>query len=376
MLNRYRDWIFIFCILFSLASHAKLPIIADADGVCWDSDVEIRGNVRMSQGCLAKGGVKINTSKATLDCAGGILDLNYNTRTGIEIDSEGGTLSDVVIKNCTVRNSKFQGIYIGWRLSDREKENKFGKIALYERTPRKVFLENVIIDSPGSSGIYVDDYVSDVIILRSEIINAPAMAVYFEFSSKNNTLKDSRIIGCGKIAKREAISIDSSQGNRIQGNVFEDNPFGGVFLYRNCSERLNYSDDQVVRWMSADNNLIEANRISGSKYGVWIASRQSLPLQNAFCGNGYYAEGKYTEDSAKKNKVIENFIEKAQIGVLVEDDDNIVSRNRFKDISVTPIRVGTPIRFKYLSQPVKGVVVNDNWLNGTAVQGVFMWGSR
>ena len=127
--------------------------------------------------------------------------------------------------------------------------------------------------------------------------------------------------------------------------------------------------------MSADNNKIIDNNILGSRYGVWVASRQSMPLRNSRCGDGYYAEEKFSEDYAKYNLVKNNNISDGDFGVLIEDDYNIVESNSFHNIREHSIRVGTPIRFKYLNRPVVGVEVLNNRLDDKSIKGVFLWGS-
>ena len=371
------------CSVFFLVINAALGTETDnnwlvIDGqsdVCWQRDVEIRGNVSLSASCIAQGGVHIRESNVHLNCNGGEINLDDKVRTGIEIDSGGKVVENISIRNCIIRNSKFQGIYIGWLAPDRSKARALTKDQLYKFTPHNILIENVNILTPGSSGVYIDDFSSNVNLVNIEVSDARAMAIYFEHSSRDNVLKNSRIYRNGKGFKREAVSIDSSSNNVILNNEFLGNSFGAIFVYRNCSEHYQRSPDQVVRWMSSDGNSISGNHISGSRNAIWLASRQSMPLQNAECGNGYYAEGKYTEDSAKHNVVSDNKIYDSEFGVLVEDDFNFVKNNEFYDIGDTAIRVGTPIRNRYLNKPVIGIVVTGNVQDGNPVDAIFKWGS-
>ncbi len=365
----------IFSILMTQQAIAQSNEISNTSDVCWNSNVTISGTVSMSKECTAKGGVTINKSNTHLNCNNSTIDLGRETFTGIEIDSKGKPLSNIKIENCNIINTKFQGIYIGWKVPDSEKIHLIGKENISSYTPKNISIINTKIISPGSSGIYIDDYVNNVVLDNISIINAPAMAIYFEFHSHHNKLINSKIIGNGKSHKREAISIDASQYNIIDNNYFDDNPYGTVYLYKNCSEHLGIDPKQVKRELPSNYNTISNNKISNTKVGVWVSSRQSLNLVNARCGNGYYAEDKYTEDDAEKNTVLNNHIENAEYGILVEDDNNKIINNNLKNISKEPIRIGTPIRTKYLNQPVINTEVGGNQSNSPQTV-IYKYGSN
>lgn len=354
---------------------AQTNIIENSSNACWQNDTIIKGKVSMHPQCQAKGGVIINDSNTHLNCNNSTIDIDRQTFTGIDIDSKGKPLSNIVIENCNIKNTKFQGIYIGWKGSDSDKITAVGKENIQNYTPNNVLIKNTKILTPGSSGIYIDDYVNNVILEKISIIDAPAMAIYFEFNSHHNKLINSIITGNGKTHKREAISIDSSQYNTIQGNYFDDNPYGSIFLYKNCSEHLGIDPKQVKRELPSNYNIISNNKIHNTKVGIWVASRQSMNLINARCGNGYYAEGKFTEDDAEQNIVSNNIIENAQHGVLVEDDNNIIKDNLLRNISNEPIRIGTPIRNKYLNRPVINSEVLNNKSDVTPTV-IYKWGSN
>ncbi len=365
----------ILSLLITQQSFAQNNEISNSSDVCWYSNVTISGKVSMSKECTAKGGVTINKSNTHLNCNNATIDLGRETFTGIQIDSNGQPLNNVTIENCNIVNTKFQGVYIGWKVADSEKINLIGKENISFYTPKNISIINTKILNPGSSGIFIDDYVNNVIFDNISIINAPAMAIYFEFHSHNNKLINSKIIGNGKGHKREAISIDASQNNIIDNNYFDDNPYGTIYLYKNCSEHLGIDPKQVKRELPSNYNTISNNKISNTKVGVWVSSRQSLNLVNARCGNGYYAEDKYTEDDAEKNTVLNNHIENAEYGILVEDDNNKIINNNLKNISKEPIRIGTPIRNKYLNRPVINTEVRGNQSNSTQTV-IYKWGSN
>lgn len=373
----YRSLVILFAIQYTLLAGAATPqVIENEMNACWNKNVEIQGNVSMNPTCIAKGGVLIRTSGTHLDCRGGTISLDKKVNSAIIIDSQGEEIQDISIKNCILKGSKFKTIYIGWNQSDRKKSERLSREELYERTPKNITIEKTRILESGSSGIYIDDYTQNVTMNELIIENTPAMAIYFEFSSKGNILKNSTIRGAGKAVKREAISIDSSQSNLIENNKFIDNPYGGIFIYKNCSEHLKTRSNQVTRWMSADHNQIMGNEIVGSRRAVWIAARQSKRQHKSECGNGYYAEDTYTLDSAKNNLVAGNKISKAEVGIIVEDDFNEIRDNQFEDISREPIWIGTPMRSKYLNQPVQEVKVTGNKLQGRDAATLYRWGSK
>ncbi len=362
-------------LLISNQAFAQNNLIENSSNVCWQNDTIIKGNVSMSKNCQAEGGVIINEANTHLNCNGGTIDLERKTFTGIEIDSKGKPLNNITIENCNIINTKFQGIYIGWKVSDSEKINLVGKDKISLVTPKDISINNTKILNPGSSGIYIDDYVNNVTLNNISIIDAPAMAIYFEFHSHHNKLINSKIIGNGKGHKREAISIDASQNNTIEGNYFDDNPYGTIYLYKNCSEHLGIDTKQVRRELPSSYNLISNNKINNTKVGVWVASRQSINLVNARCGNGYYAEDKYTEDDSEQNTVSSNLIENSEYGILVEDDNNKIINNTLINISKEPIRIGTPIRNKYLNKPVINTQVGGNQSNSPQTV-IYKWGSN
>lgn len=358
------------------AAPANTPVVKDKENACWDKSIEIQGKVSMDKTCTPHGTIFINTSNTSLDCNGGTIDLQRNFDNGLVIESGGKKLDNVNVQNCVFKNSKFRTIYIGWKYPDREKEQENSRSRIYEVTPQKINLTNISIENTGSSGIYIDDYVQGVVIDRARIENSPAMAVYFEHSSKNNTLRGSQITNSGWRDKREAVSIDSSSNNLIDSNIFSNNKYGAIFLYRNCGEKFDQDKNQVLRWMPTAGNIIKSNQITGSKVGVWIASRQSADQQNIGCGIGYYGDKKYALDDAKNNTIENNKFSSSDIGVIVEDDDNKITGNQFTDISKIAIRIGTPMRSKFLGKPVKGTVVEQNKNSSSAPTVRYMWGSQ
>lgn len=327
--------------------------------------------------CVVNKRVIFYESNSRLNCNGATIDMQFQLSEAVTIDSKGNGLENIVIENCIIKNTRRKSIYIGWSGSDRAKEEITpDRNKIYKLTPRKISIINTKIKDSKSSAIYVDDYVSSVLIDGVEISNTDAMAIYLEHSSIKTTIRNSLISNAGRVHKREAISIDSSSENLIENNKIKDSPNGGIFLYRNCGERYYEDETQVIRKMPASKNVIKFNIIDGSRYGVWIASRQSRNQENIGCGIGYFAENKYAIDDSKFNSVEKNKIKNADIGVLVEDSFNIVNNNEFDGQMKIAIRVGSPYMQKYL-----GLVPEFNEIKGNKAPSSipvvrYMWGSK
>ncbi|MBB5421871.1 parallel beta-helix repeat protein [Paraburkholderia sp. JPY158] len=350
-------------VFLSAAATAR----ADSTVECFNENVlHISGNVRLSPQCRYTTTLLITRSNTVLDCQGATIDGEGKRQTGIEVDSQGVPLHNVEIRNCLIVNARGQGVEVGWSAPDRAKAEAHDREALYHLTPTDVRLRNVTVRNAGNVGIYIDDYVTHALIDHSEVNGSGSVGIYVEHSSRWNTVQDSVIEGNGVKQPREGIAIDSSMGNTVRYNRISGNAGGGIFLYRNCSEHYLEDGKQVKRWQSSDLNKVEDNDISGGKAGVWIASRQSIDLQNMQCGNGYYAQGKYTLDSAKDNKIVGNRIHEVDYGVIVEDDNNLVQGNTFRFIHSTGIKVGSIPRDQFLKKPVTGVSMIDNHFENVA----------
>lgn len=345
----------------------------EAHPACLSGQVELSGENHLPAQCIHLANLRITRSNTLVDCHGGVIDGEGKRGPGIEIDSQGHPLENVTIRNCTVRNARHQGIMIGWSGPDSAKIH-LPRPAIYEATPRNIRLENVTVMNTHRVGVYIDDYVSDVLIDRLVVQGSGGAGIYITHSSRRTTVRRSNISHNGHALNREGIAIDSSIDNVVADSVIEDNFVGGIFIYRNCWEKFNVDPNQVKRWQSADGNLIKNNRISGGRVGVWIASRQSRIMKG--CGNEYYGGGLYTLDSAQHNRVTGNDISAVERGVVVEDDWNEVDGNKFSGIRAIAILVGSFPRYFHLNRPVIGTVVRDNQFQGKNKQVEYIAGSH
>lgn len=370
--------LFIFLVIPFCVHAQSDPINTPVQKIgCWIDELYVKGNLEVDESCLAHKRVVFNESNSRLNCNGATLDMQFQLSEAIVIDSKGNTLENIVIENCIIKNTRRKSIFIGWSGSDRAKEEiKPNRDEIYKSTPRKVSIINTKIETSRSSAIYIDDYVSNVLIDTVDISNTDAMAIYLEHSSTKTTIRNSSITNAGKSEKREAISIDSSSENVIENNQIKDSPNGGIFMYRNCGERYYQDKTQVIRKMSASKNIIRSNVIDGSRYGVWIASRQSRNQENVGCGIGYFAENKYAVDDAKYNTVEGNKFNNAEIGVLLEDSFNKVLNNDFIGVRKIGVRVGSPYVQKYLGEAPKFNEIKGNKSLPSVPVVRYMWGSK
>lgn len=312
-------------------------------------------------------GYLINKSHMTLDCQGATLDGGGKIPTAVLIESNGKPLEDIIVKNCIFKNFKYNGIRVGWSIKDALKYS-IHKGDLYQYHPSNILIQNVSVLDSGTVGVYVDDYVSNVRILNSEVLNSGYVGVYFEFSSKDNTIKDSLIShnGHGRLIngvrnniRREGVSIDSSEGNVISGNVFSNNATGSIFLYKNCQEQVT-KGGSVKRILGASSNIIKDNKFFNEKIGVWIASRQSRDLKNWDCGDSSIYQGRFFLDYADENTVQNNNFCNVEKGVIVEGDKNKVVENTFKGRFSEGVFQPITARQKYLNRPPVGNVYENN----------------
>lgn len=319
----------------------------------------LSGKVELQPGCVYTSTLSITESHTDLDCRGSVIDPGTLSGYALHIDSQGKELTQVTVRNCVIRNANAIGLVIGWRGSDQDKVARYTREEIYQRTPHDVRIINTRVDNAKGPGIYIDDYVSDVLLQRVTVTRSDAMAVYLEHSSRRITIEDSLFEDNSVGKQREALSIDSSADNVIRRNTFRRNKAGGIFLYKNCQEHAAEDPRQAVRWQGSDGNLIEANRFEDEPVGIWIASRQSRDLRNLRCGDPYYGD-RYVLDKAAQNTVKDNVFLRVARGVLVEDDNNRVQDNRFEQTSEVCVRVGSGPRFNLLGRAVVGTQLSNN----------------
>ncbi len=264
----------------------------------------IQGKLDLAEGCVFETSIKIISSNTILDCKGSTFLGLPGQKIGLLIDSEGRELNNVVVRNCIFRGFESSGIRISWDINDVAKGND--KEEIYRRTPTKILLDNIKVIDSGRVGVYIDDYVSGVSIVGSEISNSGGVGIYLEHSSRDNKIIGNVISknGFRNKSSREGLAIDSSANNEVIGNSFVGNSAGGVFLYKNCGEHFD-SGRQVIRWQHSNFNIINNNKFFEEKIGIWLASRQNKKLDKWGCGDPKNTHGNY-DDFANNNIVADN----------------------------------------------------------------------
>ena len=295
--------------------------------------------------------------------------------------SEDNFLQNITVKNCTLL-FYVNGFNIGFGLKQNTRDDlKAGRnieaLENHLRTlsPKNIRIENTKIVGSHKAGIFVQRYITDLVINKSTITDSGDMGVYLESGSQKTTISNSTFSKNGETTysiedrkrtprarKREAIAVDSSAYNTIRNNKFINNAGGAIFMYKNCYENSTKTSE-LPRYQGSNFNLIEDNLFSDERKGVWIASRQSRDLENFNCGDAALLitdkDEKYYEDFAKNNRIINNRFESNEKAVIVEDDNNTVSNNRFTETKRKDIIIGVAEEAKDIHQ-VKGTVVKNN----------------
>ena len=366
--------------------------------------IVLTASADLDPACTYSGGIEITRSHVTLDCQGAHVDQGEGrSGVGILITTDVDTaLSDITVRNCVVH-----GFLDGMRIT-RVGFRTLAEGHEYEHDYARVHLVDDQVSGTGGVGIYVDGYVTGVGIRHVTITDAGSTGIYLETGSKGTRVLDSTIEHNGYAntdpagspyvvggvtflyvsTGREGIAVDGSQDNLILDNVIRDNSYGGVLLYQNCGEH--YTTDRadwLPRRTPASGNRIEDNTIADEPNGVWIGSRMAENLVVWDCSTPPYdtTGGAYhVLDHAPANAVVHNTFVGDTYGVRVEDDDNVVRRNRFEDATgptsapppVAAVLVGTEFRTTTLGEPVTGTVVADNasHLGGVTQPYAVIWG--
>lgn len=287
---------------------------------------QIDGHVRLQAGCRYNASITLSKSDTTLDCAGATLDGQGVRTIGIQIDGRGKKIKNIKVQNCRVENFKNRGVNVtsGVAMKALSKDIQEN----YKIAPEGVVLENIQVVGAGRGGVYFDSYVSNSTLKDSLVQGAGKVGVYLEQGTRDISILNNTIKENGALTRREGLAIDSSAHNLVEGNVFEANAGGGVFIYKNCGEHF-ASGKSVLRWQSSDFNKIVNNEFRAQPVGVWIASRQSRDLSKWGCGDpALDKQGRYFEDSANNNFVESNRFCGVEVPVRVEGDNNYVGRNK------------------------------------------------
>lgn len=292
-----------------------------------------QGKYEIPYNCEIMKSIKIQSSDVELDCNNNTLNGNDSAPYGLFIGGTKREITNINVTHCNFSNFKKNAI----RISSGISMNKWGENHQinYSMAPSNIKISNSKAAYSGGVGIYVDSYAHDMILDHIASIKSQGVGIYLEQATKNVHITNSKIIGNGvsttRKSLREGIAIDSSANNFIHNNVISSNAAGGIFLYKNCGEKIS-SNKSTLRWQSADKNIISSNLISTEKVGIWVASRQRKNLSRWDCGDkSIDNKGKYFQDYANNNIILNNEFNKTLTGVIIEGSFNTVTDNTFID---------------------------------------------
>ncbi|WP_299871483.1 right-handed parallel beta-helix repeat-containing protein [uncultured Cocleimonas sp.] len=359
-----------------------------------------------------------NESDLTLDCNGAELnglDKEFRQAVGVPYSASDAPSDigirilsletipsgNVTVKNCVITNFltgiSVQTVFIDETIADL-KNNINAEVVedhLRNSSLKNVRLENNIINYSHRNGLFINRYITGLVVDNTTIKYTSGAGLYLESGSQSNIIQNSVISENGhsiydsgeRVRKRilekdarEGIAIDSSAMNTIQNNTFAKNSGGGIFLYKNCYE-YHTSPTSLPRYQSANNNVITGNKFEDQRVGVWIASRQSKDLEAFNCGipkiatdtvrYGPVEEDIFIyEDFAKFNNVNSNTFIDVIKGIIVEDDNNTINGNKFSGDVDYDVQIGTKYRTEALSKPVTDTKITNNEFNSSASEHV------
>jgi parallel beta-helix repeat protein len=183
-----------------------------------------------------------------------------------------------------------------------------------EAAPQGVVLSNLEIEADRDLPVYLAPGTTGAIIENCVFTGWSVVgALYLDAESGGNTIRGNRFELKGY---REAICIDGSANNRIEGNRFERIDHGGIYLYRNCGE------GGTVRHQTPRENTIRGNAfaldtLGFGSYAIWIGSRNG---RRSYCE----ADAGYPFGSSADNRDFAN--------------DNVIASNTFDPLGLRAVR--------------------------------------
>jgi hypothetical protein len=276
-------------------------------------------------------------SDRTLDCTGGTIDHGWGrvslpggpvttelTRIPAVRFMDDRSLSDITVRNCTIRGTDHIGIqatrFFGGELGPD------GELDEGEALPvghRRLTFEDLVIEDTGL-GIYLGTFSQDVDINRVQVDNSRRIAIYSEAGSHGVRIRHSIISNNNT---REAIAIDSTYDSEVSDTLFVNNREGGINVYQNCGE-LKGIVCPVVRPTPPNNNRFTGNTfVNTGVSGIQIASRQGRNHSLGWCASLNGLPGQFT-DTAEGNVVSGNtFVCEEGTSLVVMDGPNDISNN-------------------------------------------------
>ena len=317
-----------------------------------------------------------NESQRTLDCAGGTIDHGWgrvslpqgavttqvSRKPAIRLSND-RSLSDITVRNCTLRGTNHMGIeatrFFGGELGPD------GEVGDDEPLPvghQNLNFENLTIEDT-ITGIYLGSFSHQVDINRVTIDNTQRIAIYSDAGSHDVRIRQSRI---SNNQSREAIAIDSTYDSEVSDTLFVNNREGGINVYQNCGE-LKGIVCPVIRSTPPNNNRIIGNRfVNTGVSGVQIASRQGRNHSFGWCATLNGLPGKFT-DTSEGNVVSDNtFVCNEGTSMVIQDGPNQIVNNTIvaRDHCI-PFEVSTGGHGRSKRQLLDGLQLRGNRVDAT-----------
>lgn len=226
-----------------------------------------------------------------------------STNCGIEPLTEGGSrrfidelgavksrcdpVKNVRITNCRIRGrvtaSSFQGDLNNLSMVRADHVER-----LRQSAAQHVTFSNVQIAGRYKSAVHFLPGVHHFTIENSEILGGfIGVTIHLPADGGWNVIKNNKITGQRKTGewtwfknsrKREVISIDSSEHNRIINNHISDMTYGGIRLYRNCGERGQIRT-RIPQYNQIINNVFDYSVGGQRKPTIFVGSRDDKSIK-------------------------------------------------------------------------------------------------
>ncbi|MCF6239197.1 MAG: right-handed parallel beta-helix repeat-containing protein, partial [Candidatus Marinimicrobia bacterium] len=199
-------------------------------------------------------------------------------------------VSNVKISNCRIRGRV-------WARSFKDDLFNLSNVRadhvkrLRESAAQHVTFSNVQILGRYKGAVHFLPGVHHFTIEDSEILGGfLGITIHLPADGGWNVIKNNTITGQRKTGgwpgdhvggKREVISIDSSEHNRIVNNHISDMPYGGIYLYRNCGERGSIRH-RIPQYNQIINNVFDYSVGAQNKPTIFVGSRDDKSIKYSF----------------------------------------------------------------------------------------------
>lgn len=275
---------------------------------------------------LAHSHVTLDGNGQVIDHAGPDKKRRQGVRTPYSRSVEGITLRDITFRNTGRYAIDLKRFFRGEQLA--------GDMSGH----RDIRIERVGIENVEQWGIYVGQNSRGIRIDDVHIDRAYG-GIYLEAGSRSTLIRNARITNS---TDREAVAVDSSSHNVIEGSYFAGNG-NAINIYKNCGENWGQVCP-IPRAMDASDTTIRACTFDGDDLNV--AWRQYKLYGIGFCSEvglvGYW------RDQAARTLVDSNLFVDAVLDI--DDGPFVVINNRFRERS--ELALGSIRPPLYLAPPV------------------------